>query len=219
MVLARRPSEMKKGFLLKAAPTGPEQTGTAVNSSASTMHEVASMDVDAGAAQDQDELMQQGAREGPEQTGTDPKSSAARSSAQEAGTAQLAEIARREHAPLYNIARREYLHNRPRIGRVLAAPAEVKKLPGCLSVEEIASIEDELMRAAALYLERFAQADGTVPATFQVIYLHGWSPHASQRPALAPGSATARLASALETEERSAGDVARPVRRPGKKEH
>ncbi len=76
-----------------------------------------------------------------------------------------------------------------------------------------------LMRAAALYLERFAQADGTVPATFQVIYLHGWSPHASQRPALAPGSATARLASALETEERSAGDVARPVRRPGKKEH
>ncbi len=67
----------------------------------------------------------------------------ATSDAPEAGTAQLAEIARREHAELYKIARGYYLHNRPRIGRVLAAPAEVKKLPGCLSVEEIASIEDE----------------------------------------------------------------------------
>ncbi len=160
MVLARRPSEMKKGFLLQAAPTGPEQTVTAVNSSASTMHEVASMDVDAGAAQDQDELMQQGAREGPEQTGTDPKSSAARSSAQEAGTAQLAEIARREHAQLYNIARREYLHNRPRGARVLAAPSEVKK--GFLTVQEIASIEDELMRAAALPMHEIASIEDEV---------------------------------------------------------
>ena len=73
-----------------------------------------------------------------------------------------------------------------------------------------------LMRAAALYLERFARPDGTIPATFQVIYLHGWAPHASQRRALAPGSATTRLASALETEEQPAGDVARPGRRPVK---
>jgi len=54
-----------------------------------------------------------------------------------------------------------------------------------------------MFRAAALYLERFGDADGTIPATFKVIYLHGWSPHASQQQALAPGSATTRLANAL----------------------
>ncbi len=57
-----------------------------------------------------------------------------------------------------------------------------------------------MFRAAALYLERFGDADGTIPATFEVIYLHGWSPHASQQQALAPGSATTRLASALKND-------------------
>ena len=65
-----------------------------------------------------------------------------------------------------------------------------------------------LARAAALYEERHRQADGKVPATFQVLYLTGWTPHESQQKPLAPGSAFARLADALDSAERSAGEAA-----------
>jgi hypothetical protein len=68
------------------------------------------------------------------------------------------------------------------------------------------------MRAAEIYHQRYAAADGRVPATFDIVYLHGWAPHASQQKPLAPGSATTRLASALQTEEIPAGDAARPKR-------
>ncbi len=37
-----------------------------------------------------------------------------------------------------------------------------------------------IMAAAAAYEERFAQTDGRVPATFEVIYLTAWAPHPSQ---------------------------------------
>jgi hypothetical protein len=70
-----------------------------------------------------------------------------------------------------------------------------------------------LLRAAELYAERHAGADGRLPATFQVIYLTAWAPDESQPKPLAPGSATGRLAEALGSEERSAGDQADP--RPG----
>jgi NADH dehydrogenase [ubiquinone] 1 alpha subcomplex assembly factor 5 len=70
-----------------------------------------------------------------------------------------------------------------------------------------------LLRAAALYAERHAGADGRLSASFQVIYLTAWAPHRSQPRPLAPGSAKTRLAAALETEERPAGDTAVP-RRP-----
>jgi SAM-dependent methyltransferase len=63
-----------------------------------------------------------------------------------------------------------------------------------------------LLRAAALYQERFAGADGRVRATFDVIYLTGWKPDASQPQPLRPGSATTRLADALKATERDAGD-------------
>ncbi|MGY2052762.1 methyltransferase domain-containing protein [Methylobacterium sp. JK268] len=58
-----------------------------------------------------------------------------------------------------------------------------------------------LMRAAALYAERFADADGRVRATFELIWLSGWVPHESQQKPLRPGSATMRLADALGTTE------------------
>ena len=67
-----------------------------------------------------------------------------------------------------------------------------------------------LTRAAALYAERFADADGRLPATFEVIYLTAWAPHPDQQKPLKPGSASARLAEALGSEERPAGDKARP---------
>jgi SAM-dependent methyltransferase len=65
-------------------------------------------------------------------------------------------------------------------------------------------------RAAAIYRERHGLADGRIPATFQLLFLTAWAPHASQQQALRPGSAESRLADVLGTSERSAGDKARP---------
>ncbi|KAF1330510.1 Atpase, partial [Globisporangium splendens] len=43
---------------------------------------------------------------------------------------------------------------------------------------------DSLLAAASIYQAMYANPDGSVPATFQVIYMIGWSPHESQaRPA------------------------------------
>ena len=63
---------------------------------------------------------------------------------------------------------------------------------------------------ARRYEAAFADLDGRVPATFHVVTLTGWTPHDSQQQALRPGAAKTRLARALGTEERSAGDKARP---------
>jgi hypothetical protein len=67
-----------------------------------------------------------------------------------------------------------------------------------------------LARADDIYRRRFGDGDGRLPATFQVIYLTGWAPHASQQKALRPGAAKARLAEALDTAEISAGEKAGP---------
>jgi SAM-dependent methyltransferase len=58
-----------------------------------------------------------------------------------------------------------------------------------------------LGRALEIYAERFAEADGRVPATFEIITLTGWSPHESQQKPLKPGSARMRLADALKPSE------------------
>jgi SAM-dependent methyltransferase len=58
-----------------------------------------------------------------------------------------------------------------------------------------------LMRAAEIYAERFADVDGRVRATFEVVWLSGWAPHESQQKPLAPGSARMRLAEALNASE------------------
>ena len=67
-----------------------------------------------------------------------------------------------------------------------------------------------LLRAAALYRERFRDKDGRLPATFQVVTLTAWAPHDSQQQPLRPGSAVTRLADALGSEEIAAGDKAGP---------
>jgi SAM-dependent methyltransferase len=65
-----------------------------------------------------------------------------------------------------------------------------------------------LMRMAAIYAARFADPDGRIRATFEIVWLSGWAPHASQQKPLAPGSAQRRLADALGAQEISAGDKA-----------
>jgi SAM-dependent methyltransferase len=65
-----------------------------------------------------------------------------------------------------------------------------------------------LFRAMELYVERFAEADGKVPATFEIVSVTGWAPHDSQQKPLRPGSAKMRLADALGVQEQSTGDKA-----------
>ena len=65
-----------------------------------------------------------------------------------------------------------------------------------------------LNRMAEIYRERFADADGRVRATFEIVWLSGWAPHPSQQQPLKPGTAKARLADALNTQEVSAGEKA-----------
>ena len=47
-----------------------------------------------------------------------------------------------------------------------------------------------LMRVAEIYAQRFADADGRVRATFEIVWLSGWAPHPRQQQPLTPGSAT-----------------------------
>jgi SAM-dependent methyltransferase len=67
---------------------------------------------------------------------------------------------------------------------------------------------DVLRRVAEIYADRFADPDGRIRATFEIVYLTGWAPHESQQKPLAPGSAKTRLADALGAVERTAGDKA-----------
>ena len=52
-------------------------------------------------------------------------------------------------------------------------------------------------RAAEIYANRFADEDGRIRATFELIYLSGWVPHQSQQKPSKPGSAAIHLADAI----------------------
>lgn len=57
------------------------------------------------------------------------------------------------------------------------------------------------LRTAEIYQAQFADAEGRIPATFEIICLTGWSPHESQQKPLRPGSAVQSLAEALKSAE------------------
>ncbi len=63
-----------------------------------------------------------------------------------------------------------------------------------------------LGRALDLYAERFAEADGRVKASFEIVTVTGWAPHESQQKPLPRGSAKMRLADALGTVEHKGED-------------
>jgi len=54
-----------------------------------------------------------------------------------------------------------------------------------------------LFDAARRYAEQYAEPDGRIPVTFQILYLAGWSPHESQQQPLKPGSGEIPLGQAL----------------------
>lgn len=63
-----------------------------------------------------------------------------------------------------------------------------------------------LARTAEIYAERFARPDGRITASFDIVTMTGWAPHASQQKPLRPGSARMRLADALGVREQPAGE-------------
>jgi SAM-dependent methyltransferase len=67
-----------------------------------------------------------------------------------------------------------------------------------------------LARLLEIYAARFADPDGRIRATFEIVHLSGWAPHESQQKPLAPGSARTRLADALGTKEQPTGE--KPLR-------
>ena len=65
-----------------------------------------------------------------------------------------------------------------------------------------------LMRMAEIYARRFADPDGRLRATFEIVWLSAWAPDPSQQKPVQPGSAKMRLADALGTTEIPAGEKA-----------
>ncbi|PCI56093.1 MAG: SAM-dependent methyltransferase [Alphaproteobacteria bacterium] len=66
------------------------------------------------------------------------------------------------------------------------------------------------MRLAQKYHDDFAEEDGRIVASFEIIFLHGWAPHSSQQKPLRPGSAENSLAEALGSTEIKTGEKATP---------
>ena len=62
-----------------------------------------------------------------------------------------------------------------------------------------------MLRMAQIYRERFADPDGRIRATFDIVWLSAWAPHESQQKPLRPGSATASLEEAVRKVSPSAG--------------
>lgn len=58
-----------------------------------------------------------------------------------------------------------------------------------------------LMTAMADYMEKHTGADGRLSATFEIVTLTAWAPAPTQQKPLRPGSATGRLAEALDSDE------------------
>lgn len=54
-----------------------------------------------------------------------------------------------------------------------------------------------MMKVAEHYHNDFANEEGRIPVTFDILYFKGWSPHESQQKPLKPGSATMSLTDAL----------------------
>ena len=63
------------------------------------------------------------------------------------------------------------------------------------------------MKAADYYAQNFADSDGRIEASFEIIYLIGWAPDESQQKPLKPGSAEKRLSDALNTTEIKTGET------------
>ena len=92
---------------------------------------------------------------------------------------------------------------------VLALMRDLRRMgaTNMLSERRRAPLRREMLqRMTEIYVQRFADRDGRLRATFEIVWLSGWAPHDSQQKPLKPGSAVQRLADALGAKEISAGE-------------
>ena len=82
--------------------------------------------------------------------------------------------------------------------RDLRAMGETNALEGRLRHPTARSV---FAHAAELYQSHFGTGSGRITATFELVFLAGWAPDASQQQPLRPGSARRSLAQALSTDE------------------
>ena len=87
-----------------------------------------------------------------------------------------------------------------RYDHVFALPQDLRRM-GATNVlverRRTPTRRSTMLRMAEIYAERFADPDGRIRATFDIILLSGWAPHESQQQPLKPGSAKASLAEAV----------------------
>ena len=104
---------------------------------------------------------------------------------------------------------RDFLH----LVRDLRAMGEVNALAGRHRAPMKRAM---LIRAAQLYVDTYADAEGRLPATVETLFLTGWAPSDTQQKPLRPGSAAHRLAAALGTEETGLEPAPFSAARPAK---
>jgi hypothetical protein len=75
-------------------------------------------------------------------------------------------------------------------------------LTNSLSERRKTFLRRDTLAATLAYYQSHHARDGRLNASFEILYLTGWTPHESQQQPLKPGSATARLADVLGTVER-----------------
>lgn len=90
--------------------------------------------------------------------------------------------------------RRVLYRDLPHLVRDLRAMGEVNALAGRHRAPMPRAV---LGRAAQLYAETFADAEGRLPATVETLFLTGWAPSDTQPKPLRPGTAAQRLADVL----------------------
>lgn len=88
------------------------------------------------------------------------------------------------------------MHDLRAMGETNSIAARLKSMSG----------KQLFIRAGELYAQNHADADGRIRATFEIVFLLGWAPHASQQQPLRPGSAQTRLADALGATEIGTGE-------------
>lgn len=86
------------------------------------------------------------------------------------------------------------------MGETNSVAARSKTCPG----------QDFFHEAGMHYAHHYSNSKGQLEASFEMIFLIGWAPHESQQQPLRPGSAELSLAEALNTEEISTGEKAKP---------
>ncbi len=100
------------------------------------------------------------------------------------------------------VADRQITEIRYRSLRALARDLRAMGEGNALASRRRASMSRALMQhAEALYRKHHADEQGRLRATVETLFLTGWAPDASQPQPLRPGSATTRLAEALDTTE------------------